>query len=210
RMPVEQVRAEIEKGHRAITEVSGRAPVGFRAPGYNCNKTLLKILSEYGYHYDSSPLPSWPYLVLKYAVLLWLAVRGKKSRSIWGNPFMGFGRRLPHVRSGMLVLPITVSPLLRLPLIGTAFTTAPDWLYRHMVRVLQKLLFVNLEFHAIDLMDMETDSLPQALAVQKDLQLPLEYKKRRIEDLLIRLCDTHKPLTLEAATDFFASRGESQ
>ena len=50
----------------------------------------------------------------------------------------------------MLELPMTVTPLLRLPVIGTSLVTAPEWLRRRLVAGALRGRFFNLELHGIE------------------------------------------------------------
>ena len=49
----------IEKATHIIEEITGIRPVGFRAPCLRANKDTLAILSEKGYLYDSSVIPTF-------------------------------------------------------------------------------------------------------------------------------------------------------
>ncbi len=51
--------AEIEKTDAAIRRATGVTPVGFRGPGFSWSPPLLKVLSDRGYLYDASTLPTW-------------------------------------------------------------------------------------------------------------------------------------------------------
>ncbi|GIX45214.1 MAG: hypothetical protein KatS3mg130_1622 [Candidatus Sumerlaea sp.] len=55
------IREEVRRAHEAIHASTGIKPIGFRAPGYGISKTLLQVLTEQGYRYDSSlmPTPIW-------------------------------------------------------------------------------------------------------------------------------------------------------
>ncbi|MBM4355014.1 MAG: hypothetical protein FJ109_14715 [Deltaproteobacteria bacterium] len=179
RLPASQAREEIFGGHEAIRTAVGVAPAIFRAPGYNMAPREYAILSELGYRFDSSPMPSFPYLLVKYAVLATLAVRGRKSGSIWGNPGNFLGPRRPYVRNGLTVLPCATTPGLRLPVLGTSLSTAPEPLFRYMLSSLRAERFAAIEFHAVDLMELAGDALPAPLAAQKDLHVPLARKRDR-------------------------------
>jgi peptidoglycan/xylan/chitin deacetylase (PgdA/CDA1 family) len=58
-------RTEIERGLEAIERVAGRAPAGYRAPGFGISRLTLELLVEYGFEYDSSLMGSdyQPYYV---------------------------------------------------------------------------------------------------------------------------------------------------
>jgi peptidoglycan/xylan/chitin deacetylase (PgdA/CDA1 family) len=196
RMPELLALGEIAGGHKAVQELTGQEPFIFRAPGYNMTDREYGLLRDYHYRYDSSPLPSYPYLALKYSVMLGLKTVGRKSRSIWGNPRMFLGPRGPYVKDGITVLPCATTRFLRLPVIGTAITSLPKPLVGHLLRSLRGAGFVGLEFHAVDLMDLELDKLPAELASQKDLRIPLAVKRERIRTFLSALLETHAPCVL--------------
>jgi hypothetical protein len=110
-----QRQDEIRRGTAAIEQVTGSAPKGFRAPGYNVDDALLTLLRNEGYAYDSSVLPCPPYFVAKAAVMLGMRARGRQSKSILGpkevllaptEPYwvgQSFWRR--HARRGLGLLP---------------------------------------------------------------------------------------------------------
>lgn len=188
---------EIAGGHEAVLSAVGEAPRVFRAPGYNMTRREEHILAELGYRYDASPLPSYPYLAIKYGVLSWLTLRGRKSQSIWGNPVAFMGSRQPFRRGPLMVLPCASTPWLRLPVIGTSLSTAPALLFDHFVSSLSALPFVGLEFHAVDLLELAGDGLPEALGSQRDLHVPLARKWERFRYLLNQLTRTHNPFVPE-------------
>lgn len=194
------IRDEILRGHQAITEAHA-APAGFRAPGYNTSPAVLDTLRTLGYRYDASPLPSWPYLALKYAVMTAVRLRGGRSASIVGDPRMGFGHTAPWEDDDLVRIPCTVTRWTRLPVIGTSLVSLPPRLRRHLVRDAARRPFVSLEFHAVDLMDVAGDRLPEALARQRDLVIPWREKRARIEEALRILLAERTPVTLVAAAD---------
>ncbi len=197
RLPHRAAREEIEGGHAAIRELTGRAPAVFRAPGYNMTAREYGMLEGLGYRYDASPLPSYPYLLLKYAVMTAVRLQGRRSRSIWGNPAAFLGPREPYPRGALTVLPCAATPWLRLPIIGTSLSTAPRPLFEHFLATLRRQSFVGLEFHAVDLMALESDPLPAPLAAQKDLHVPLARKVERYRELLSELRRTLTPFAPE-------------
>ena len=191
RLSDQAAREEILSGHRAVQGAAGLAPTVFRAPGYNMTTREYRILADLRYRYDASPLPSIPYLLLKYSVMAWLLARGRASRSVWGNPLAFTGTRRPHERAGLQVIPCSVTPWLRLPIIGTALATVPSPLFAHLVRSAARQEFVSIEFHAVDLMEFSGDRLPEALRAQKDLLVPLARKRDRFLRFLDAVLKAH-------------------
>lgn len=199
RLPPPRMAEEITRAHEVIAEAYGNAPVGFRAPGYEISRQLLDLLGERGYRYDSSALPSLPYYAAKAAIMGAMRLFGRRSGSILGSPAVLRASTAPYHPSredpyrrgdraeegALLELPIAVTPLLRLPVIGTALVTAPSWVRRRLVAAALRAPFFNLELHGIDLADAETDGIPAALvARQPDLRVPLARKTAALEATL--------------------------
>jgi hypothetical protein len=128
---------------------------------------------------------------------------GRPSRSILDTPrVLGAPRAPYHPAPGapyrrapaepasggpldLVELPMAVTPLLRLPVIGTSLITAPAWLRRHLVRTALRAPFFNLELHGIDLAHAEGDEIPPALvAKQPDLRRSLAYKLGALDETL--------------------------
>ena len=65
----------------------------------------------------------------------------------------GRRRARPTARggAGLVELPIAVTPVARLPVIGTSLVLAPAWLRRRLVAAALRAPFFNLELHGIDL-----------------------------------------------------------
>jgi peptidoglycan-N-acetylglucosamine deacetylase len=188
RLPGLRIAEEIDRAHAAIAEGGGAAPIGFRAPGYEITSEVIELLSARGYRYDSSSFPSPPYYAAKALVMAAMRAAGRPSGSILGDPRAPFGARHPHptARGAMLELPMTVTPWLRLPVIGTSLVTLPEWLRRRLVAGALRGRFFNLELHGIDLCDAGADEIPPALiARQPDLRRPLAHKLRALEATLV-------------------------
>ncbi len=56
--PKEDIRKELVKTDELIFQTTGKKPVGFRGPGFSWSPDILDILSENGYIYDTSTLPT--------------------------------------------------------------------------------------------------------------------------------------------------------
>jgi peptidoglycan/xylan/chitin deacetylase (PgdA/CDA1 family) len=187
---------EIDRAHAAIGDCAGRAPLGFRAPGYEISAPALALLRARGYRYDSSVFPSAAYYGAKALILGAMRVAGRRSGSRLGDPRVMVAPRGPYrpgsgspyrpgADSGLVELPIAVTPIARLHVIGTSLILAPGWLRRHLVRAALREPFFNLELHGIDLADAEADQLPPALvARQPDLRRPLAHKLAALDQTL--------------------------
>jgi peptidoglycan-N-acetylglucosamine deacetylase len=209
---------ELCRAHAAIADACGLAPVGFRAPGYEVTGELLELLCERGYRYDSSVFPAIPYYLAKAAVMGALRVLGRRSGSILGSPKVLGAPCVPYrpaagqpYRRGQLPiveLPVTVTPALRLHVIGTTLVISPEWLRRRLVTSALGTAHFNLELHGIDLADAETDGLSPALvARQPDLRVPLHRKLAALDATLTEAkAAGARFLTLAEAASHFAER----
>jgi len=195
RLPYAAMAEEIDRAHAVIGACAGAAPIGFRAPGYAINSDALDLLRARGYRYDSSVFPSAAYYGAKALVMAAMRVAGRPSGSFLDNPRVLFAPRQPyrpaptapyrHGGDGLLEVPIAVTPLARLHVIGTSLILAPAWLRRHLVSAALRAPFFNLELHGIDLADAEADGIPPALiARQPDLRRSLAYKLRALDETL--------------------------
>lgn len=208
-----QVRQVVEANQR-IETLLGVRPAGFRAPGYTMSDSLMSVLGEAGFSYDSSVFPCPAYYAAKSAALLGMRLRGRVSKSVLDTPSVLRAPTLPYRTNapywargtGLLELPIQVVGPLRLPFIGTALTllgpTGAQWLTRALVGQ----PFVNLELHGIDF--LEASEVPEALrAVQPDLRVPLARKLQVFETVLstLRLHGYSAVRLDEAARTFAAS-----
>jgi peptidoglycan/xylan/chitin deacetylase (PgdA/CDA1 family) len=212
---------EIDRAHAAIADACVCPPVGFRAPGYEISSELVDILCERGYHYDSSVFPAIPYYLAKAAVMAVIRVTGRKSGSILGSPrVLGAPIAPYHPAAGapyrrgslpLVELPVTVTPRLRLHVIGTTIVIAPEWLRRRMVASALATPHFNLELHGIDLADAESDGLSSALvARQPDLRVSLARKLAALDATLSEARAAGATfLTLAEAAEHFATGGPS-
>jgi peptidoglycan-N-acetylglucosamine deacetylase len=190
----DEVDRELERAAEALRSVAGRAPVGFRSPGYTLSAPMLRALVRGGYRYDASVFPAAPYYLAKALVLGAMALSGRRSAAVLDSPGVLLAPRRPYrpaldapYRRGdapLVELPMAVTPGLRLPFIGTLLTTAPWTLVRGAYRALAAEEFLSLELHAVDLLDA-TDGVPPALVrAQRDLAIPRAKKEQRLGEVL--------------------------
>lgn len=209
---------EIERAESTIAEACGLAPVGFRAPGYEISAELVDVLCSRGYRYDSSAFPAIPYYLAKAAVMGILRAAGRKSGSILGSPKVLVAPRTPYrpapgspYRRGdlpIMELPVTVTPLLRLHVIGTTLVLFPEWLRQKLVSAALGTPHFNLELHGIDLVDGIEDGISPALvARQPDLRVSLARKLAALEATLseAKTADARFMTLAEAAEHFAAT-----
>jgi hypothetical protein len=197
RLQRSEIDREIVQAHNIIAELAGKPPVGFRAPGYDLSERVLDALQAHGYRYDSSVFPSWPYYAAKAGVMAMMSLVGRRSRSVLTDPRALLAPvepyrpgRSPFARgqSTLVELPVSVTPGLRVPAIGTSLLLAPTAVRARLLESMRKRRFFNLELHGIDLIGAEEDGIPAVLvARQHDLRVSLTHKLRALEATLDRL-----------------------
>jgi peptidoglycan-N-acetylglucosamine deacetylase len=183
RLGRDEIRRQIEGGARAIQEVTGDAPVGFRAPGYTVSDEVFDVLTELGVAYDSSVFPCPFYWTAKTAAIAVIALRGRTSRSIVDTPAVLFAPTRPYRvgrpywrRGGGLVeLPVQVTRGARLPFIGTYVTLGGARIARLLARMCLGAPLINLELHGIDVLDA-ADGLEALRSHQPDVRVSTARK----------------------------------
>jgi hypothetical protein len=119
----DRIENEIRNAEKAIQDVTGLKPIGFRGPGFSWSKDLLKVLESLGYLYDASTLPT--YLgPLARAYYFWksdLTKEEKRSRKeLFGKFSEGFRKLKPYqwdLGEGKQIteIPVTTMPIFKLP-----------------------------------------------------------------------------------------------
>lgn len=110
---------EVARAERAITAAGAPRPTGFRGPGFSVTPQLLDVLARRGYRYDASVLPTW---IGPLARAYHNRTAGPDSDAT--DLFGGFGKvRAPNRpyrwrARGLVELPVTTMPLLRVPIHG--------------------------------------------------------------------------------------------
>jgi hypothetical protein len=202
-------RAEIARAHDILGDALGAAPRGFRAPGYDLSPAMIAALIELGYAYDSSVFPAPGYYAAKAAVMALLAATGRPSGAVLTDPRALAAPPVPYRpapaapwRRGdapLLELPIAVSPVLRIPAIGTSLLLAPDPVARGLVAAMARRPHFNFELHGIDLIDADEDGVPGALvARQPDLRVPLARKRAALDRILAHVAGRFEVARLDA------------
>ncbi|QAT83483.1 polysaccharide deacetylase [Corallococcus coralloides] len=203
------IAEDLARADAAILKAVGVRPSGFRAPGYTLNADLYAATVAQGYRYGSSAFPAAPYYAAKAAVMGALAALGRPSRSVLDTPRVLLAPRVPYrpdpaqpYRRGsgpVLELPMTVTPVVRFPFIGTFATTLPRGTMRAAYRTCRADAFFNFELHGVDVLDA-TDGIPPELArQQRDLRTSAAKKMERLRSIFQWLKDDFDVVTLRDA-----------
>jgi len=211
RLGRDEIARQIGGGAAAIREAVGEAPVGFRAPGYTITDEVFEVLHEMGVKYDSSVFPCPAYWALKATAIGFYKARGRPSRSIVDTPNVLRAPTRPYLvgrpyykrGTGMLEIPIQVTPKLRLQFIGTTVTMAGPTGARKLAEMCVGEPLVNLELHGIDVLD-ERDGLEALAAHQLDVRIARERKLASIRAVIAALRDEgYAFVTMREAADKF-------
>jgi hypothetical protein len=118
----EEVENEILGAEEAIAKATGHRPVGFRGPGYSLSRHTLQVLSQRGYLYDASTLPTFLGPAARaYYFFKSRLDRGEREqrKALFGSFKDGLKPLKPYrwsIDGGELIeLPVTTMPLLRVP-----------------------------------------------------------------------------------------------
>jgi peptidoglycan/xylan/chitin deacetylase (PgdA/CDA1 family) len=194
RLSRQQQREQIEAPLELCQRLLGVRPRGFRAPGYVVTDDLLELVRASGHLYDSSVFPSPAYYAAKSAARAALTLAGRRSETIIDRldvlraptrPYR-LGRPYHVPGDGLPELPIQVTRGLRLPFIGTGLILAGTLGARALTELVIGEPFINLELHAIDLLDPR-DGLEALRGFQPDLRSTTETKLRIFNGVVNRL-----------------------
>lgn len=119
----DQIEKEIVLAEENIISVTGQKPKGFRGPGFSWSPDLLFTLSERGYLYDASTLPTYigPFARLYYFWTSHLTKEQKKERKgLFGSFKDGFMPLKPYHwqvngTNKLLEVPVSTIPIFKVP-----------------------------------------------------------------------------------------------
>ena len=209
------MEAEVAGMEDECLRVTGRRPVGFRSPGWNVGDGAVRILKRRGYMYDSSVFPTS--LMPLFKMLHWwnTSSRTGSDRTTMGQfgymfaplrPYRTAADSLSRRGSGGIVeLPITVVPGVRLPFWATFLLASGPGVFGASLHVLRSLgMPVQFQFHLSDFVDFNrpefADQVPRAadrVYVPRAIWMPLETKRRMFSRAMDLLAEHYSFVTLQ-------------
>jgi len=196
-----EIESEVMRSHELIARACGRAPRGFIAPAWATSPALLRVLIRNRYLYDTSLLPS--YFMWLASAKVWWNFRGdERQKSVLQRkdrlanligrrrPFFTDGASLtPQAAGGgLLVIPLPVTPVFRLPLWHTMAFFFPRWIFDHVLRTTLRMRFFYYLVHPSDLADL--DDIPAGymessrVLEKQRMAVPVAEKIRQMETFL--------------------------
>jgi len=211
----EELEKEFDLAEAAIYNATGVKTKGFRGPGFSWSTTLLEVLHDRGYLYDSSTLPTFlgPLARMYY---FWKSdftkEEKKKRKSLFGPFSLGFKKIKPYFlkinsEKKILELPLTTIPWIKIPfhmsylLYISNFSFSLMKLYLWFAIKMCKLTRtpVNFLLHPLDIIG--GDKITE-LAFFPGMNLPTERKVKVFKWVLAKLKKEYELLTM----DEFAKR----
>lgn len=188
---------EFEKTEDALEKVTGQIPKGFRGPGYSLSPTVLEVLSERGYEYDCSTLPTYigP-LARAYYFLAspnMSAEEKEKRKKLFGKLSDGFQSLKPYKwqigEKTLVEIPVTTLPIFKVPIhasyviyLSTFSKLAAKTYWKTAVNLCKMTgTQLSLLLHPLDFMSGE--DAPE-LKFFPAMNLPLEKKLEFLSDIL--------------------------
>lgn len=118
----EQIKVELSEAERFIEKTTGQKPIGFRGPGFSWSYNLLENLSNNGYLYDASTLPTFigPLARMYYFKTAKLSKEERRDRKeLFGKFKEGFKSLKPYLwtnsKKNILEIPVSTIPFFKTP-----------------------------------------------------------------------------------------------
>jgi hypothetical protein len=207
RMDPGAVRDDLERAHEAIASVTGVRPCGFRAPGYTISSTVIRVLTDLGYAYDASVVPSWLYSMIKKAYRV--ASPGKFGQYLIPQELAcARAPRLPYriapgncfapsPDAALIEIPLTTIGAAQFPLIHGLSTRLPAAGQRVIARSALRQPFFSLAFHDLEFAERaDFGSLPASGLTERHLRTPIGSRLAELTATVTRIKRTHRFLPL--------------
>jgi peptidoglycan/xylan/chitin deacetylase (PgdA/CDA1 family) len=188
-----ELATDFQRSEAAITKATGQRPRGFRGPGFCTSGKIRDVLRLRGYQYDASILPTFvgPVARFYFQLVNKLPARERGRRKLLYGGFSNATLPLRpfEVRAGLMEVPVTTMPLLRLPmhlsylLFIAKYSSALAKLYWNMGVQLCRLnrCAPSLLLHPTDFLDL--DDVPEMKAFPA-MGIPAEQKIALVDHTL--------------------------
>ena len=203
-----EVAEELKEADEAIQSATGRRPQGFRGPGYSTSRDTVEVLSDLGYDYDASTLPTFigPLARAYYMRTSSISDEEKKQRALLFGAFgEGFRPIKPYRwrvgNRSLIEIPVTTMPILRLPFHVTylmylaRFSEALARAYFAISLSLCRLTGVepSLLVHSLDMLGGDE---VDGLSFFPGMDMPGERKRRLVTGFVDQMARSHRIITV--------------
>ena len=209
---------EIAHAEELIQQATGIRPRGFRGAGYSMSNETLKILTQRGYKYDTSTLPTFlgPLARAYYFMNTSLSARQKEERgTLFGSFRDGLRPLKPYLwQVGTLTLPeipVTTIQFVRIPFhfsyllyISSYSPSLARFYWRSALRACRlRGVEPALLLHSLDFLGHDDRT---SLSFFPGMNLRAEIKVGRIRHYLADLVEAHHVLPMEKFLDTLQPR----
>ncbi|MEO5989052.1 MAG: polysaccharide deacetylase family protein [Candidatus Eisenbacteria bacterium] len=199
-LPVADQRRELADSKSALEAASGNEVVGFRAPNFDMNDSVVPRLAEAGYRYDASAYPT-PFLL---PARLMLAFKSSDPAAVMAmSPVPFTWKRQPYRwRAGgaeIMQFPVSVMPGLRMPVYHTlAYFGEEKAFLERVASFARRGESLSYVLHAVDAMGLVDDSIDARLAKHPGMDIPLADKIAKLDRVLACIAEHYEVRTYAA------------
>ncbi|MFN2487167.1 MAG: polysaccharide deacetylase family protein [Acidimicrobiia bacterium] len=214
----EEIRLELKDAHEAIGAATTQSPEGFRGPGFSLSEDTLLTLSDLGYRYDASTLPTFigPLARAYYFRTAKLPPEARIERQqLFGSsreffrPNTPYRWRLPGRE--VIEIPVTTLPWLRVPFHFSYLIYLASYSERLARAYFQTALTAcraasvepSLLLHPLDFLGADDVS---GLGFFPGMKLDGAFKRRLVSEYLDRLAANFSVLAVGRHVEKIASR----
>ena len=206
----EELIEEFDKTEKALADVTGKRPVGFRGPGYSLSPTVLEVLAERGYEYDCSTLPTYigplarAYYFFKSPEMS--DEERNKRNKLFGKFSDGFQKLKPFMwkvgGKSLVEIPVTTMPVFKFPIhasyiiyISTFSKTLARVYWRTAIEMCRMTnTQMSLLLHPLDFLSGE--DVPE-LKFFPAMNLPIEKKMEFVGEILEVFADKFEVVNIQ-------------
>ncbi len=209
-----ELETEFEKTETAIANITNQKLKGFRGPGYSLSPTVLEVLSERGYEYDCSTLPTYiaplarAYYFFKSPEMS--DEEREKRKKLFGKFSDGFQSLKPYKwqigEKSLVEIPVTTLPIFKTP-IHASYVIYLSTFSKSLARTYWKTAVqvcrmtgtqLSLLLHPLDF--LSGDDAPE-LKFFPAMNLPVEEKLEFVGEILGTLSDKFDVVNMRQHAD---------
>lgn len=143
-----------------IERITGKQIYGFRMPHFK--EIDLSLIKTAGYRYDSSINPTL--MLGRYNNL-------SAKRTVYND-----------IRSNLIEIPVSVSPIIRFPLFWLSFKNIPSPIYLYMCKsAILKDSYLHLYFHPWEFVELESFNIPRYIKTPSGNSMLERFEKLIVE-----------------------------